>query len=169
MIQTLLIVAAMLLAAMVLFGLEICTPTFGVLGAAGVAALAGAVWQAFTIGPTFGAATVLGVLIATPAYLVLLVRILPRTPLGRRLFLRKATGGTAEAVPDSEQLDALVGQTGTTETLLRPAGAVRVGGRRLIALSESGLIAKGSAVKVIKISGGNLIVRKVSSPPSAGG
>lgn len=169
MMPTAAIIAALLLAAMVLLALEVCTPSFGLLGACGIAALGAAVWQAFTIGPLAGALTVLGILIGTPTYLTLLVRILPRTPLGRRLFLRKAASGTGEAVPDADELRELVGQTGTAETLLRPAGAVRVGGRRLAALSESGLIARGSEVKVIGTSGGNLIVRKVSARNGSGG
>jgi len=157
---TVLIILGLLLAAMALFLLEICTPSFGVLAAMGIAALAGAVWQAFTISGLCGGLTLAGVLVGTPAYVVALVRVLPRTPLGRRLFLRRTEGGAGEAVPESRELQDLVGRIGTAETPLRPSGAVRFDRKRIIALAEGGLIEKGSTVKAVRVSGTNLIVRK---------
>jgi len=53
-----------------------------------------------------------------------------------------------------------VGRTGMAETLLRPSGAIRVDGKRIIALSESGIITKGQPVKVVRAGGSNVIVRK---------
>lgn len=162
MTQTILIILALLLAAMVLFLLEVLTPSFGIIAALGIAALAGAVWQAFTISSVFGAILILGILLATPAYLMIAVRLLPKSPIGKRMFLRKARSGQGEAAPEADELDKMIGMIGMAETILRPSGAVRIEHKRVIALAESGTIEKGSSVKVIRVSGTNLYVREVT-------
>jgi len=163
MTQTILIILALLLAAMVLFLLEVLTPSFGVIAALGIAALAAAVWQAFTVSSLFGALLILGILLATPLYLMISVRLLPRSPIGKRMFLRKARTGEGEAAPEADELEKMIGMTGTAETILRPSGAVRIDHKRVIALAESGTIEKGSSVKVIRVSGTNLYVRELAS------
>ena len=162
MTSTILIILALLLTAMILFLLEVLTPSFGLIAAMGIAALAGAVWQAFTISSLFGALLILGILLATPAYLMVSVRLLPRSPIGKRMFLRKARSGEGEAAPEADELDKMIGRIGKAETVLRPSGAVRIEHLRVIALAESGTIEKGSSVKVIRVSGTNLYVRKVA-------
>jgi membrane-bound serine protease (ClpP class) len=162
MTSTILIILALLLAAMVLFLLEVLTPSFGLIAVLGIAALGGAVWQAFTVSTLFGTLLILGILLATPAYLMMAVRLLPRSPIGKRMFLRKARSGEGEAAPEADELDKMVGKTGQAETTLRPSGAVRIDHKRVIALAESGTIEKGSSVKVIRVSGTNLYVRKLA-------
>jgi len=153
-------ILALVVAAMVMFALEIVTPMFGLLAALGVAALAGAVWIGFNIDSTVGLLMIIACIVLTPAYLVAAVKLLPRTPLGRRLFLAKARRGSADATPEAGQHKELIGKTGTAETSLRPSGAVRIDGKRIIALSEAGTISRGEKVKVVRSEGFNIVVRK---------
>lgn len=155
---TVLLIIALIIAGFVLMLVEILTPTFGILIVLGLAALAGAVWQLYTVSP-IGALVMTIILIASlPVYFALLVRWLPNSPLGRKLFLRKRQDpGTG--VPEAAKNEALVGKTGVAESSLRPSGAIRIEGRRVIASAESGLIEKGQTVRVVRAEGMNVVVR----------
>ena len=154
-------IAALLLAGLVLLLLEVLTPAFGMLAAGAIAALVAAIWVCFTISPSLGMVMIVVVVVGVPTYLVYLVKVLPRTPLGRRLFLRKAPKGTGDGTPEAEELRRLIGRTGKAETALRPSGAVRIDGRRLVAVAESSMIEKDATVKVVGAGGTELIVRLI--------
>lgn len=158
---TISLIVALVIAGLVLLMLEILTPTFGLLAAMAVGAMCGAVWVCYTVDPRLGTGMLAGLIVSVPVYLVFMVRWLPTTTLGQRLFLKRITHDEGEAVPDAGELEAMVGHTGTAETLLRPSGAIRVDGKRIIALSESGIISKGQPVKIVRAGGSNVVVRKV--------
>lgn len=153
-------IIALLVAGLLCFLLEIITPTFGILAVMGVGALIGAIYSAFTINAAWGLGTLTGVLVFVPIYLVYAVRLLPKMPISRRLFLKKAPTGTGQATPEAPEHARLVGQIGTAETDLRPSGAVRIGGKRYIAAAESGMIEKDEKVRVTKARGMDVIVRR---------
>jgi len=155
------LIVTLVIAGLVLLMLEILTPSFGLLAVSAVAALCGAVWMCYAIDGRLALAAVVVLLVGVPCYLVCLVRWLPTTALGQHLFLKRASHSEGEGVPDADEMQALVGRTGTAETLLRPSGAIRIDGKRIIALSESGIITKGQPVKVVRAGGSNVIVRKV--------
>jgi membrane-bound serine protease (ClpP class) len=161
--ETISYVVLLLLAAMVMFLLEILTPTFGVLAVMGIAALGVAVWFAFTISPGTGLVVIVGILVGMPIYLVFMVRYLPRLPLTRKLFLDRVTGVAGTGTPKAARYESLVGKTGEAETQLRPAGAIRIEGQRIQATAESGIIEAGQAVRVIKAIGMNVVVRQVET------
>lgn len=154
------LIVALVIAGLVLLMLEILTPSFGLLAAMAVAALCGAVWVCYTIDSRLALVVLVVLLVGVPCYLVFMVRWLPTTALGQRLFLKRITHVEGEAVPNADELESMVGRTGTAETLLRPSGAIRVDGKRIIALSESGIIAKGQPVRIVRAGGSNVVVRK---------
>ena len=156
-------IVALFVAALVLAVVEILTPMFGVLAFLGLAAMVAAIWLTYTLSPVAGTILTVVAVPAVAAYLYLVVKILPRSPLGRRMFLSKARKADAEATPEAQVHEALVGKIGTTESPLHPTGAVRVDGRRVIASSESGLIEKGRTVEVIRAAGMNLVVRETQT------
>jgi len=159
------LIPVLIVAGLVLFLLEILTPSFGVLGAMALAAMGVAVWRAFVLHSVFGWALAIGLIVLIPVYLVFLVKWLPRTSLGRSVFLRtKGESRRGEGTPEAEKYAALVGRTGVAETVLRPSGTVRIDRQRLIAVSESGVIQKGRRVKVISAAGTNLVVRETEPP-----
>lgn len=152
-----------LLAGAVCFLLEICTPSFGLLAFLGVGSLGAAVVFGFRIDMLLGTLVLLGCLLLTPVYLYFLVKLLPRTPLGKRLFLRAAPDATNDATPKSESLASLVGKTGTAESTLRPSGVVRIDGRRYDALAEHDLIEKGEPIKVLRAGGTDVVVARTKA------
>ncbi|MBN1555593.1 MAG: hypothetical protein JXA11_12680 [Phycisphaerae bacterium] len=156
-------IALCLLAAAVCFLLEVCTPSFGVLAFLGLASFAGAVVFGFRINMFVGMMVILGCLIVTPIYLYFLVKLLPKTPLGKRLFLRAAPDATNDAAPESAILASLVGKTGVAETLLRPSGVVKIEGRRYDALAEHGMIEKGESIRILRAGGTDVVVTRIES------
>lgn len=160
--QTIAFIILFLVVGFILFLFELLTPSFGVFTALGLIAMGSAVYLAFTISPVLGIVLVVVLIFAIPTYFILLVKFLPGTKFGGKLFLRKPPDAAGGAAPEAEKHDALVGKTGTAETQLRPSGAIRIEGQRVIAVAESGIIEKGQTVKVIKAKGTNVVVRPVS-------
>jgi membrane-bound serine protease (ClpP class) len=62
-------------------------------------------------------------------------------------------------------LEALVGQSGSVETVLRPTGKVRVNGITYEAVSEGGFLDSGVAVTVLRVSPTGLVVRQTPGTP----
>jgi len=161
MIGMLALMVGLILAAMVLFALEVVTPSFGLIAALGVASLGGAICCAFVIDSTFGLVMMILLLVVMPPYIVVMVKLLPKTPLGRRLFLKSSPSGTGDAAPEHTTYQSLVGKEGEAISLLRPSGAVRVDGRRVVASAESGVIPRGAKIKVVGATGRNVVVRRL--------
>ncbi|MCE5327592.1 MAG: hypothetical protein LLG01_14395 [Planctomycetaceae bacterium] len=160
---TITLIIVMVILTVVLMTFELLTPSMGLLTVLALAAGSVAVWQAFTLNPTAGVLVLLGLLIFNGAYLWFFVKVLPNTRLGNWLYLKHVKVAAGEGTPEAATLETLVGKTGTAETLLRPSGAVRIDGRRVIALAESGVIPKGTPIKVIKAAGTDVIVRQVNA------
>lgn len=55
--------------------------------------------------------------------------------------------------------EALVGKNGVSDTPLRPSGYIKVDGKRVQALSQSGFIEKGVEVRVVSGEGAHLLVK----------
>lgn len=155
------ILVGCVLAAMIFVVFEILTPSVGLLTLLSVAAMAGAVYEGFQISGTVGIVTLIGLLVGMPVYVLLLLKYLPRTRLGRRLFLGPVVGTANTAAPSAAEWAELVGKVGLAETVLRPSGMIRIDGQRVPATAESGMIDKGTEVKVIRSVGVNVVVRPV--------
>ncbi len=165
----------LLLLALVLFAVELFIPSGGMLGIlCGLAAIA-SVTSFFFYSPAMGGFALLLYLIATPFLLVYGVKLWSRTPIGRRLIL----GGTEELDGrglDEDEIDqeiaekrrqthasddSMIGRIARTATPLRPVGVIRLDGRRLDALAESGVIDADAEVEVIAVLDNQIKVRPV--------
>lgn len=140
---------------LMLLGVEVFVPG-GILGLVGAVALLGGCILAFIeFGVTGGLLALALAAMLGSLLLYLEFRVLPRTPFGRRLFLRSAVTGRSAAdlaAPD------LVGRTGEAVTPLAPSGYVRVEGRRYEAYSQSGYLATGTPVRIAGLDNFRLIV-----------
>lgn len=89
-------------------------------------------------------------------------KILPRTGLPR-LFVQGATE-SAEAgyVSQSPAENAYLGATGTTLTMLRPAGRARIDGRPVDVVTQGEFIEPGVEILVMKVDGNRIVVRQQS-------
>jgi membrane-bound serine protease (ClpP class) len=154
-------IIVLLLVTLLLMTLEMLTPTFGILAGLGVVCLVAATWLAFTVGSGWGVTVLTAGLILIPLYVVASVKLLPKLPISRKLFLGDAERGEGEGTPRRSEYAAMVNLDGTAETDLRPIGRVEIEGKRYDAEAESGMIDRGEPVRVVRTIGMNLIVRRV--------
>jgi membrane-bound serine protease (ClpP class) len=161
--EPLMIILLLLVGAMVLAFLEILTPSFGMLAIGAVGALIAAIFMGFSYATWTGYLTLLAAVVLGPVYVTFLVRLLPKTPLGKRMFLSKAQDATGQGTPESDTYDKMVGKTGTAVTLLRPGGMVQIDNKRLPAHAETGMIEKDTPVVVVGADSMNIIVRKADT------
>jgi membrane-bound serine protease (ClpP class) len=101
------------------------------------------------------------------AVAMILTRFLPKTSIFRRLVLDtgKLPGsltGTATEIDDvHEDTRVNLGDEGTALNELRPVGKIMIGGSQLDAQSEGEYIEQGDKVRVVRIMGNFIFVRKV--------
>lgn len=141
----------------VLFFFEIIVPgaILGVLG--GLAMLGGVIVAFIEFGPAGGVVTTLIAIAILAVVLYIQMRILPKTRLGRRMFLHSAVDASSQPpVADF----SIVGKTGEAATILAPSGFVVVDGRRFEAFSQSGYVESGTTVRVDAVDNFRVIVSK---------
>ena len=91
---------------------------------------------------------------------VILSRLLPRTPLYGALVSQSASGVVSERIV-SEQQAASQGQVGVAISVLRPGGKAQFGDRILDVISQGDMVARGRKVKIISHSGREAVVAVV--------
>jgi len=89
--------------------------------------------------------------------------LIARTGLGRLVSLRPPQSHELDTATERPDLGFLLGQTVRVMTTLRPSGTVEFDGRRFEGIAEQGLIPSGSAVQVVQVRSGRLVVRHASA------
>lgn len=178
----------LLLLALVLLVLEIFIPTGGLLGVLCGTAFVSSVVSMFFYSVTAGLLLIMGSAITSPFLVLGLARVWVRSPVARRLAVgdqgpTRTFDDAGEDLPEHDRddpdaveaaraaarrsrqaaLDALVGREGIADTDLRPAGFIRLEGRRLDGMAESALIEAGTRIRVVSAVEGLLRVRAVPS------
>ena len=143
--------------------LMVCVEIFipgGIVGVLGGFCLLGSIVMAFTeMGSTFGLYWAAGVVVVSLLALFISIRILPRSPAGKRLFL----GSSEEGFSASEEgLERWVGKQGRAITTLRPAGMMEVGDQRIDVVTGGEYLARGTPVEVVKVDGNRVVVRRAA-------
>jgi membrane-bound serine protease (ClpP class) len=87
------------------------------------------------------------------------IKYFPRTATGKKMILAEAQTGVSA---QSHQAGDWVGRRGVAQTVLRPAGAALIDGKRLDVVAESGMIESGSLITVVAVHENRLVVRKLS-------
>lgn len=141
-----------------LIAIEIFVPgaILGVLGALSllIAVIFG--FQAF--GPQGGFLALVLLLIVGGILLALWIKYFPRTPFGKTLSLQ-TDGRDFKSAPES--LGDLLGRDGVAQSSLHPAGIAIIDGQRTDVVTESGFIAEGRRVRVIRVEGNRIVVREI--------
>jgi membrane-bound serine protease (ClpP class) len=156
-------------AGVILLGLEVFVlPGFGVAGIAGIIALAAGLGMTL-VGAGATASVILGafgrvaisILLALAGGLLLL-RLLPQLPFGRRLVLDAEIGADQgyTSPPASDRLH--LGRAGVALSPLRPAGVAEIDGSRVDVVSEGGFVGAGAAIEVTRVDGNRVVVRERS-------
>ena len=149
----------LLVCALGLFVVEILNPGFGLPGIAGIVLLAADV---YITARTVQEAMILG-LIAALIVLIFLVfgaRLISKGKLPKSLILDQAE----EDYRSREDLSALLGTTGKTLTVLRPAGMAELDGRKVDVVTRGEFLDKDSFVEVVEAAGGRIVVRACQDP-----
>jgi membrane-bound serine protease (ClpP class) len=155
--------AILLLVGLSLVMAEIFVPSGGVIGFLSFASIIAAIVMAFyQNGPTIGIMFLSVSCVAVPAVLAAAFRLLPGTPMGKRLL---PDIPTAEDVlfdsEDRRRLRQLVGRVGRAKSKMLPSGAVMIDGHTIDAMSEGQPIEAEEPVRVIAVRGTMVVVQPV--------
>ncbi len=149
------LVATLFIVGLILLSFEIIVPggILGVMG--GVALLGGCVVSFQHFGATGGWLTVLAAVVLVGLMLAIEFVVLPRTPWGKKMFLRAQVTGSSQRTPNE---GSLLGQSAVAVTTLAPSGYVTVGGRQHEAFCRSGYVAAGTTLRVTAVENFRLVV-----------
>ncbi len=135
-------------------------PSHFLLSALGLGLFGYGLYQVFMIDATAGMVNAALLVVAIPAGFVVAIRNWHRTPIGRRISPPNPTLTAADRMPVGD-MEALVGQTGRTSTMLRPVGMCEFAGRRVECKTETGVIAAGVEVEAVRVVDRTVVVQPV--------
>jgi len=146
---------------MLLYITEVFLPG-GIIGFFGIVALVIGTFLAFK---NYGAAVgllVLAVSIGIVAgCLYFAYNILPKTAIGKRLYLQTSLKKAKAPQHDNLDITALIGKEGCCKSNLRPVGIALIDGKRVNVVSRSEFISKNTVVCVIDIADNRIVVEPV--------
>lgn len=145
--------------AIFLIALELIVPSGGILALTAAASMVGAIVAFFVHSTTAGLAALAITAILGPVAAWVIWRWWSETSMAQKLVL----GDEVKAAGDRIGSSAEIGDLGVVESALRPVGTVRIGDRRLDALSEHGVIENGTNVEVVEILDNQVKVRRVET------
>jgi membrane-bound serine protease (ClpP class) len=125
-----------------------------VAGILGVLCIMGGVVAGYVnFGTPTGHYILLGVMVALVVGAAVWIKVFPNTRLAR-VFISEQSVGNLEV-----EKPALLGQSGTALSQLRPSGVALINGQRVDVITEGSLIEKGTPLKVIALEGLRVVVR----------
>ncbi len=136
---------------------EVLIPSLGMLGGLATIALIGSVVVAWQESPELGQNFLLAEAVLVPAAIMTGLKLLPKSPFTKFLV---APGFSFKDAPAVDERDKnLLGKRGVVEAPLRPAGIVRIDGRRVDVVTRGEMLAAGTQVEVCGLSGNRVEVR----------
>ena len=149
--------------AMTILILEFLIPSGGLLGLLCGLCGIGSIVAFFMYNTKLGVAAAIGYAILTPIVLVFGFKLWINSPLARRMVLGGDVVGNSDGPPNTpgtsghartqrhDELRQLIGVEGVTITALRPVGVVKIDGRRVDAMAESGIVEANTPVVVTDV------------------
>ena len=139
-------------------------PGFGIAGIPGIISIIVGVvwiWRVTTWQSGLIAAAITIIIIIPIAALAFW--LLPKTKIGKTIILNTSERREAGFQASSEELEELVGKSGTAFSPLRPAGTAMIQGLRVDVVSQGEFIEKDSEIEVVKVEGNRVVVRDLSA------
>ena len=140
---------------------EVFVPSGGIISICSLASLIAGIYIFFDHSPIAGWIGLIIAIIMIPTVLITAYKIFPNTRFGKTVTLSPSERFIGDAVPDTNQLQEMLGKTGEVVTPLRPVGMCDFSGKRLECVAETGYIEKGSMIKVLRVQGTQLTVRQI--------
>lgn len=145
----------------VLLAVEVIVPG-GVLGTLGALLMFAGCVAAFIVHGTGGGIIALCIAFAATALTFYIeLRVLPKTAVGKRAFLKSEITAVSSAFGDEAR--ALIGKPAEALTMLSPSGYVRIEGKRYEAFCQSGQVPAGTALLVTDADNFRLIVSETKT------
>lgn len=142
-----------------LIALELYTPGMTVFGLSGVVCVFASIY--LTLGADLVAINILaGSLVIAVVVFLLILKYLPTSTLWNKMVL-KDTERTEVGYVSNIDYSHLVGKEGSAFTTLRPAGTAVIDGQHLDVVSEGQYIEAGTAIVILSVNGGRIVVRPV--------
>lgn len=156
----LLLAITFLVVAIVLFVADLIVPSHAVFTALGVLSLLAAVACTFAMSAGTGFVVLAVALVLSPVGAIVLLKLWPATPAGRKLILPEVASERATS-PSPTASTLRAGETGVAVTALRPTGLCEFGGTRVEALSDRGILDRDTRVVIVSLENNRPIVRRV--------
>jgi len=139
--------------------IEILTPTVGLLAGIGVVAIFYSLILA--MGGDINAIYMMAIsLVIAIIIFAIIIKKLPSSKLWKKIILTN-TSSTEQGYVSSVDYSQYLNKEGIVLTELRPSGSVEIDDVLVDVVSEGKFISKGEKVRVVKIEGMRIIVRKV--------
>ena len=145
-------------------------PGFGVAGISGIILMFGSVFYIFRRAYEFETAMMAfsSVIVLTAGFVIAAFYLFPKTRAWKYLALATEMGADlGYHSAGDEDYQSYVGQTGTAITPLRPAGTIRLAGKRVDVLTAGDFIASETPVKVIEVEGSKVFVEALDEATAA--
>jgi membrane-bound serine protease (ClpP class) len=153
------LILTFLIVGVILLGSEVLLPS-GLIGTIGLLCLALGIGLAFgQFGGSGGLLAAVGSLAASLLVILLEIKLLPRSRLGKGLFNADTSSGKAVDT-GAATAPELVGQSGTALTTFAPTGLAEIGGAQYEAASLDGLLNVGDRLVVTGRDNYKLLVKK---------
>lgn len=141
--------------------LLICAEVFvpgGVLGVVGALSLVGAMAASFWAFPKAALFVTIGIVVLLGTMIMLWIKVFPTSRFGKEMTL---SDDAKEFKASEAGLADLLEKEGEAKSDLRPAGFAVIEGRRVDVVTEGGMLASGTRIKVIEVEGNRVVVRQV--------
>ncbi|MFA7550177.1 MAG: NfeD family protein [Sedimentibacter sp.] len=99
-------------------------------------------------------------IILTTIVVIILVKLGYRSKIFNNIILSNKLLKDKGYIP-SEDMEHLLGEEGTALSDLRPIGFIEIGSNKYDALSDGGFIVRNDKVKVVKVEGSKIFVRRI--------
>ncbi|NQT82895.1 hypothetical protein HQ563_07725 [bacterium] len=109
----------------------------------------------------FGSIIFLGIFVIFMVWILGRMASKPGSVVGKSFVLGGRSDSSNGFVAADLGKKSLVGKTGITVSMLRPAGKIEIGETRIDAVSDGEFIPKGCEVVVTKVEGNRVVVKKV--------
>ncbi len=142
--------------------LELFVPSAGILGVLATVLIVSGIIVAFFNSVQAGVIVLTITSLSLPLLLVLLLKIWPSTPIGRKVLIGRVNAEDVLPIGSHyDELSSLDGRFGRAKTKMLPSGTVVINKKSYDAVSDGFAIDPGDHIQVIAIRMNKIIVRKV--------
>lgn len=147
------------LVGLILLIIEAIVPGFGVPGIGGIVCIIISIILASSSALNAIVSLIVSFVLTT-IILAIIIKYAPRNKHFDNIVLSKSLN-KEDGFRSSKNYDGYLGKVGSVITSLRPSGSISIDDKLLDVVSEGQFISKGESVKVVKVEGNKIMVRKI--------